>query len=143
MWRRRYILKFTPLRVLLFVGVIWSHKDISSNITNVQHILLEPSYQEGNSRSTMGPLRAVTEPIKAWNNLHNLIGGYQIISTKVPQSHKACGDLHNLIRCSQVTPLRCLGFQEPNRISGENSNRWNRCNRCNGKNIRNAQILRP
>jgi hypothetical protein len=36
-----------------------------------------PPYME--DRSTMGPLRAVTEPVQAWGNLHNLIGGSQVI----------------------------------------------------------------
>ena len=34
-------------------------------------------HQCGVPRSTMGPLRAVTDPVQGWGNLHNLIGGSQ------------------------------------------------------------------
>ena len=53
---------------------------------------------KGSASTTMGPLRAVTEPVQAWGNLHNLIGGSQVItavlhttrkSHAVPPSHKA------------------------------------------------------
>jgi hypothetical protein len=81
--------------------------------------------------TTMGHLRTVTEPIQAWGNLQNSIGGSQ----KSPLSHhKAWKDLHNLIggpqeismeapqilgRSPQLNwrspsnPLSRLGFQEP------------------------------
>jgi hypothetical protein len=81
--------------------------------------------------TTMGHLRAVTESIQAWGNLHNLIGRSQ----ESPLRHlKAWEDLHNLIRGPQEiateapqslgrslqlnwrspsNPLSHLGFQEP------------------------------
>src|SRR5664279_2140688 len=42
-------------------------------------------HQCGVSRSTMGPLRAVTDPVQGWGNLHNLIGGSQ----QYPASYKS------------------------------------------------------
>ena len=60
-------------------------------------------------QSTMGHLRAVTEPVQAWGNLHNLIGGSQ-------ESPQRLGNLHNLIggpKYMPQRPLSRLGFQEP------------------------------
>ena len=79
--RRRCIPKFTPLRVLLSVGAVWRHK-APQTPPMAHRILLEPSHQNGSPRSTMGPLRAFTEPVQAWGNLHNSIGGSQVIATK-------------------------------------------------------------
>ena len=63
------------------------------------------------SRSTMGPSRAVTEPVQAWGNLHNLIGGSQVIATK--------GLKLEAISTTQLetpsNPPSRLGFQEPKR----------------------------
>jgi hypothetical protein len=44
--------------------------------------------------TTIGHLRAVTELVQAWGNLHNLIGGSQELLLR---HHKAWEDLHNLI----------------------------------------------
>jgi hypothetical protein len=50
------------------------------NATIVHHIILDPSHQKWNPRSTMGPLRMITELVQAWDDLHNLIGGWKSIS---------------------------------------------------------------
>jgi hypothetical protein len=84
--RRWCILKFT----LSDATLRWSGMEAqgSPNATEAQRILLEPSHQKGSSRSTMGPLIAVTKSIQAWGNLHNLIGGSQVIhkATKLRRS---------------------------------------------------------
>jgi hypothetical protein len=55
--------------------------------------------------TTMGHLRVVTEPIQAWGNLHNSIGGSQ----ESPLRHyKAWEDLHNLIGDPQVIAMEAL-----------------------------------
>jgi hypothetical protein len=62
----------------------WSgvETECSPNAIEAHRILLDPSHQEGSPRSTMGPSRAVTEPMQARGILHNLIGGSQVIATK-------------------------------------------------------------
>jgi hypothetical protein len=65
----------------------------SPNTTEAHHNLLELSHKMEDP-TTMGRLRAVTEPIQAWGNLHNLIKGSQELP---PRHHKAWEDLHNLI----------------------------------------------
>jgi hypothetical protein len=40
-------------------------------------------------QSTRKPLRVVTEPVRDWHNLHNLIGGSQKITNKVTTPQKA------------------------------------------------------
>jgi hypothetical protein len=42
--------------------------------------------------TTMGHLGVVTEPVQAWGNLHNLIGGSQESPLR---HHKAWEDFHN------------------------------------------------
>jgi hypothetical protein len=69
-------------------------------------ILLEPSLPRWKTRSTMGPLRALTEPIHAWGNLQNLIGGSQLI-------HNAWDTLHNLIGGSQELSPRHHKAKKP------------------------------
>ena len=44
--------------------------------------------QKAGTRSTMGRLRAVTEPVQDWDSLHNSIGGSQQHSHKRLQCHK-------------------------------------------------------
>jgi hypothetical protein len=53
------------------------------NSTMANRILLETSNQKGKPRSIMGPLRVVIESVQAWGELYKLIGGSQVISTKV------------------------------------------------------------
>jgi hypothetical protein len=81
--------------------------------------------------TTMGHLRVVIEPVQAWGNLHNLIGGSQELPLR---HHKAWEDLYNLIgdpqelatkaqqslgrspqlNCRSLSnPLSLLGFREP------------------------------
>ena len=60
-------------------------------------------------RSTMGPLRAVTEPVQAWGNLHNLIGGSQVITTKGLN----LGAISTTPLETPSNPPSRLGFQEP------------------------------
>ena len=64
------------------------------------------------TRSTMGHLRAVTKPVQAWGNLHNLIGGSQVIATKAPPRH------HQDHKPSRVPRTREV--QAPGTSSGSN-----------------------
>jgi hypothetical protein len=85
-------------------------------------------------------------PYKLWGNIHNLIGGFQVIATnatslrKSPQLNWRSQETHN-------TTLSGLELQEPksksyslspHQFAEDNSNQ---CTYCNGKNTRNAQIL--
>ena len=63
------------------------------------------------SRSTMGPLRVVTEPVQAWGNLHNLIGGSQVIAT----NGLKLGEISTTQLETPSNPPSRLGFQEPKR----------------------------
>ena len=113
-------------------------------------------HQCGVPRSTMGPLRAVTDPVQGWGNLHNLIGGSQQYpasyrnseiatrsrATKTPRQQQPS----RILQVPKRTSSRALQEAKSNellnlsleRILVENSNR---CNLCNGKNTRSAQIL--
>ena len=95
--RQRCIPKFTPLRVLISVGAVWRHKapQIPRRLTVISSS--PPTKME--DPTTMGHLRAVTEPVQAWGNLHNSIGGSQESPLR---HHKAWEDLHNLIGGPQV-----------------------------------------
>jgi hypothetical protein len=95
--RQWCIPKFTPLRVLTSIGAVWRHKAPQTpwRLT----IISSSPPTKMKDPTTMGHLRAVTEPIQAWGNLHNSIGGSQ----KSPlRHHKAWEDLHNLIGGTQV-----------------------------------------
>jgi hypothetical protein len=84
--------KFTPLLVLISVGAVWRHKapQTPQRLTIISSS--PPTKME--DPTTMGHLRAVTELVQAWGNLHNLIGGSQESPLR---HHKAWEDLHNLI----------------------------------------------
>ena len=76
---------YPEVHTLVGATLRWSgvEEQGTPNATMVHRILLEPSHQKGKLRSTKGPLRVVTEPVQACGELHNLIGGSQVISTKI------------------------------------------------------------
>ena len=87
MRRRRCIPKFTLLRVLLSVGAVWRHNapQMPRRLT-VSPRAFPP---KGKPSIHYGTLRVITEPVQAWGNLYNLIGGSQ---HNLPQRpHKGLG----------------------------------------------------
>jgi hypothetical protein len=91
---------YPEVHTLASANLYWSSVEAqgSPNATEAHRNLLEPSHQDGRP-TTMGHLRAVTEPVQAWGNLHNPIGGSQESPLR---HHKAWEDLHNLIGGPQV-----------------------------------------
>jgi hypothetical protein len=78
------------LRVLISVGAVWRHK--APQTPRRLTVISSRSPTKMEDLTTMGHLRAVTEPVQAWGNLHNLIGGSQ----ETPRRHhKSWEDLHN------------------------------------------------
>jgi hypothetical protein len=101
------------------------------NATEAHHSLLEPSHQAGRpdhygtleggyrTRTKLGaisttqlgaPKKSPLGHHKAWEDLHNLIGGPQEIATEAPQS---LGRSSQLNWRSPSNPLSRIGFQEP------------------------------
>jgi hypothetical protein len=58
---------YLEVHTLVGATIRWSSVDAQGtpNARMAHCILLEPSPQKGNPRSTMGPLRVVTEPVQA------------------------------------------------------------------------------
>jgi hypothetical protein len=86
---------YPEVHTLAGANLCWSGVEAqgSPNITETHRNLLGPPTKM-KEPTTMGQLRAVTEPVQAWGNLHNLVGG----SKESPlRNHKAWEDIHNLI----------------------------------------------
>jgi hypothetical protein len=82
---------YPKVHTLAGANLRWSGVEAhgSPNAMEAHRNLLEPSHED---RTTMGHLRAVTEPVHAWGNLHNSIE----VSQESPlRHHKAWEDLHN------------------------------------------------
>jgi hypothetical protein len=67
---------YPEVHTLASANLRWSGVEAqgSPNATEAHRNLLEPSHQDGRP-DHYGTLRAVTEPVQAWGNLHNSIGG--------------------------------------------------------------------
>ena len=126
-------------------------------------------HQCGVPRSTMGPLRAVTDPEQGWGNLHNLIGGSQQYpasyrsseiatrsrklsklqdNNKVPQATKAPRQQQpsRALQVPKRTSSRALQVPKSNKLLNFNFHEspWRTqtdATDAMGKNTRSAQII--
>src|SRR5664279_2977390 len=75
----------------------------SPNSRQLHTVISSCPHQCGVPRTTMGRLRAVTEPVQGWGNLHNLIRGSQ----QYPEAPKAP---------EQQRPSRALQVPKSNKL---------------------------
>ena len=89
-----------PPKGVRLVGGVWVIPNATNGLTLFSGDELRPNGP--NSLSTIGAFKVATEPLQAWGNLHNLIGGSQEMATMTSSSRNNFRESTNR-----------LGFQEP------------------------------